>query len=85
MSIDNLDANAKQKLSQFMDGALKVHAEIDDLKEGLRETTKALADELDIKPAVINKAIRAAKKANIHDERDNLDTVEAILVATGRG
>ena len=47
------------KLKQLITEGVQVNQELDALKEGLRETVKAVAEELDIKPALINKAIKS--------------------------
>ena len=38
--------------------------EIEDLQTGLRDTVKAVAEELEIKPTLINKAIKIAHKGD---------------------
>ncbi len=72
------------KLKQIVSEGVQVHSEVDTLKEGLSETVKAIAEELDIKPAVLNKAIRTAYKADLEDKREALGDLEDILVAVGR-
>ena len=42
---------------------VQVSQEIKDLREGLSDTVKAVAQELDMKTSVLNKAIRVAHKA----------------------
>ena len=39
--------------------------ETDDLRAGLRDTVKHIAEELDIKPTVLNKAIKIAYKNSL--------------------
>lgn len=72
------------KLKQLVTEGMQVHTEVDALKEGLSETVKAVAEEMDLKPAVINKAIRTAYKADLEDKRESLSELEDILVAIGR-
>ena len=57
---------------------------MDDLKAGLKDTVKALAEELELKPALINKAISIAHKDSYKNLTDDLDTLESILVAAGK-
>lgn len=71
------------KLRKTVDAGLVVLQEIDDLKEGLKDTVKNLAEELNIKPALINKALRVARKQSLEAERESLDTIEDILNITG--
>jgi len=73
-----------KKLKQIVTEGIQVHTEVDALKEGLTETVKAVAEEMDLKPATINKAIRTAYKADLDDKRESLSELEDILVAVGR-
>lgn len=61
--------------------------EIDDIKENMAEYVKGLAEELDIKPSVINKAIKLAhkqKKENaIQNAQEEMNEVEILLHAAG--
>lgn len=84
MSIENLDNAGKTKLKQFMDDGLHVLQEITDLRDSLKDTAKGLAEELDVKPAVLNKALRAAFKSSLEDQKEELDQVESVLINTGR-
>lgn len=72
------------RLKKLMDEGCQVMQEIEDLKAGLSETVKAIAEELDVKAAHLNKAIKVAHKATLQDERDNLTEIEDILEAAGR-
>lgn len=72
------------RIKQLISEGCQVNQEIDDLKEGLRDTVKAIAEEIDVKPSQLNKAIRIAHKQNLHEERDALDEIEDILDAAGR-
>ena len=58
--------------------------EVDALNTGLRETVKAIAEELELKPALINKAITIAHKDNYKGVSDDMDIVESILTAAGK-
>jgi hypothetical protein len=58
--------------------------EIEDLQEGLKETVKAVAEELQIKPSVINKAIKIAHKDNWKDHEQEWNDIEMILGVTKR-
>ena len=84
--IENQENNneEKQKLIQIISQGSQVLGEVDDLKSGLRDTVKSIAEELELKPALINKAISIAHKDNYKNLTDDLDTLEAILVAAGK-
>ncbi len=84
MNITGLTSEDKAKLKHVVNEGLKVTQELEDLKGALNDTVKAVAEELGIKPSAINKAIRAAFKANIADTREELDNVEEILNVVGK-
>jgi len=58
--------------------------EIEDLNEGLNDTIKAIAEEIEVKPAQLKKAIKYAHKNSMIEEREKLDEIEDILGAAGR-
>ena len=59
-------------------------SEVDDLKSGLKDTVKAIAEELELKPALINKAISVAHRGNYKNIADDMDTLESILNSAGK-
>lgn len=79
MSLTHLSPSEVVKLRQLLEEGVKVKQEIQILNEGLSETVKDIGKELDIKASLLNRAIRAIMKANIGEERKDLDTVEEIL------
>ena len=74
----------KLKLIQIVNEGVAVMAEIEDLNGGLSETIKAIAEEMEIKPAILKKAIKTAKTGNFQDQYADFDTLETILDAVGR-
>ena len=74
----------KARLKKLINEGMQVTYEIETLKEGLRETVKAIAEEMELKPGVLNKAIRIAHKASFQDEFDKFDELETILETVGR-
>ena len=74
----------KAKLERLITEGGNVLREVEDLKEGLKETVKAVAEELQIKPSVINKAIRIAHKDNWKDHEQEWNDIEMILGVTKR-
>ena len=74
----------KAKLERLITEGSTVLREIEDLKEGLKETVKAVAEELDIKPSIINKAITIAHKDNWRDHENDWNEIEMILGVTNR-
>ena len=84
MAVKNFNDSEKQKLIQIISQGSQVLGEVDDLKTGLRDTVKSLAEELELKPALINKAISIAHKGNYQNLSDDMDTLDSILTAAGK-
>ncbi len=84
MSFTGIDPEGKAKLTKVINEGVQLTQEITDLREGLKETVKALAEELQIKPGVINKAIRVAFKADWQQIEEDHEVLEAVLEATNR-
>ena len=72
------------KLKQLVNEGIQVKGEMEALREGLKDTVTAIAEELDIKPAVLNKAISIAYKAEFSSAKDDFDELETILETVGR-
>jgi predicted regulator of amino acid metabolism with ACT domain len=71
-------APEQAKIKQIVAEGVTVMQEIQDLSEGLSETIKAVAEELEVKPSVIKKAIRIAQKDQwdqVFREFDDLETI----------
>ena len=77
-------AEEKAKLERLINEGGNVLREIEDLSEGLKETVKAVAEELQVKPSIINKAIKIAHKDNWKDHEQEWNDVEMILGDTIR-
>ena len=84
MAVKNFNDSEKQKLIQIISQGSQVLGEVDDLRTGLRDTVKSIAEELELKPALINKAISIAHKGNYHNLSDDMDTLDSILTAAGK-
>jgi len=74
----------KAKLERLISEGGNVLREIEDLQEGLKETVKAVAEELQVKPSIINKAIKIAHKDNWKDHENEWNEIEMILGVTKR-
>ena len=70
------------KLTKVIQEGVQVKREIDDLNVGLKETVAAIAEEMEIKPAVLNKAITKAFKGDFDKDQTDLEAVEEILIVT---
>lgn len=75
----------RTKIKQLIIEGVHTTSEIDALKGGLSDTVKAIAEELDIKPTLLKKAIRVAAKANQEKQREEFDELEAILETVSLG
>ena len=84
MSSRTYGAEEKAKLERLVNEGVTVLQEVEDLNMGLKETVKAVAEELDIKPSMINKAIKIAQKGEWHKAVDEFEDLETIMVTTGR-
>ena len=73
----------KNKLKQIVSEGVTVKQEIEVLTEGLNDTIKAVAEELDISVGEIKQAINVASKGNWDQVCKKFDTVETILTITG--
>ena len=84
MAVKNFNDGEKQKLIQIISQGSQVLGEVNDLRTGLRDTVKSIAEELELKPALINKAISIAHKGNYQNLSDDMDTLDSILTAAGK-
>mgnify|MGYP005661887443 CR=1 FL=1 len=74
----------KQKLERLVNEGAQVMQEGEDLNTGLKDTVKAVAEELNIKPATINKAIKIAQKGDWAAHADAFDDLETLVVTVGK-
>ena len=79
-----LTGDAKLKLVRLINEGMQVLQEMDGLREGLNDTVKAIGEELEIKPALLKKAITIAHKASLTQTNQDHDLVVDILEATGK-
>ena len=84
MSIDAINTEEKAKLIQLVNEGCLVLQEVDDLRGGLRDTVRAIAVEMDVKPSVLTKAISVAHKAKLTEARADFEDMETILETVGR-
>mgnify|MGYP000346374851 FL=1 len=84
MSIDAINTEEKARLIQLVNEGCLVLQEVDDLKGGLRDTVRAIAEEIDVKPSVLTKAISVAHKAKLTETRADFEDMETILETVGR-
>jgi hypothetical protein len=73
------------RLKQLIKDGVSILQECEDLKEGLSETVKAVAEELEVKPANLNKLIRVIQKGKMNDQREDFEELEELYKAGGLG
>lgn len=78
------NAEEKMKLQHLMNEGIAIKSEIETLSGGLNDTIKAIAEEMDIKPSVLKKAINVAYKSGFQQATTDFELLENILETTGR-
>jgi len=73
----------KAKLERLVREGVTVLQEIEDLNAGLKDTVKAVAEELNVKPSLINKAIKVAQKGDWDKHQDEFEDLETIVATVG--
>ena len=83
MSERTYGGEEKAKLERLVNEGVTVLQEVEDLQAGLKDTVKAVAEELDIKPSLINKAIKIAQKRDWAQHADAFDDLETLVATVG--
>jgi len=84
MNTRDFTTEQKAKLTQIINEGMQVMHEVETLNGGLNDTVKAIAEELEIKPNVLKKAIRLAHKAEFGKEQADHALLETILTTVGK-
>jgi DNA-binding MarR family transcriptional regulator len=84
MSTRNFNPEERVKLKSLMTESMGVMTEIEVLSGGLNDTISAIAEEMQIKPSVLKRAIKMAQKRDFDRVRDDLDLIESILNSTDK-
>ena len=84
MTAKIFSGDQKIKLTQLVNEGMTVLHEIDTLNEGLNDTIKAIAEELEVKPSVLKKAIRVAHKASLTQTNQENEELNTILETVGK-
>ena len=84
MQNKDFSAEQKLKLTQLINEGMQVMHEVETLNGGLSDTIKAVAEELDVKPNILKKAIRIAHKAEFGKEQQDHELLETILTTVGK-
>ena len=78
------NSEQKLKLTQIINEGMRTLHEIDDLNSGLNDTIKAIAEELEINPAVLKRAVKIAHKANLGETNKDHEELNSILETVGK-
>ena len=84
MTTRTFNNEAKIKLTQLVNEGVGVLQEIETLNEGLSDTIKAIAEELEIKPSILKKAIRVAHKQRLNETNEENEELNSILSTVGK-
>jgi hypothetical protein len=84
METKTFNGEQKIKLTQIINEGMQVMHEIETLNGGLSDTIKAVAEELEIKPSVLKKAIKVAHKAEFGKTQQEQELLETILTTVGK-
>ena len=77
-------SDQKAKLTQIINEGMSVMQEVEDLTAGLYDTIKAIAEEMEIKPAILKKAIKIAHKSKLGDTNADHEELNDILETVGK-
>ncbi|NBQ47106.1 MAG: hypothetical protein EBU33_01425, partial [Sphingobacteriia bacterium] len=84
MSTKVFSQEEKLKLTQIINEGMQVMHEIETLTGGLSDTIKSIAEEMEIKPGVLKKAIKLAHKSEFGREQSDHELLETILTTVGK-
>ena len=84
MDQKSFNGEQKLKLIQIINEGMQVMHEVETLNAGLNDTIKAIAEEMEIKPAVLKKAIKIAHKAEFGKAKHDHELLETILETVGK-
>jgi hypothetical protein len=84
MDTRTFSSEQKAKLVQLINEGMQVLHEVETLNGGLTDTVKAVAEELEIKPAVLKRAIKIAHKAEFGKAQQDHELLESILTTVGK-
>ena len=84
MTTRTFNNEAKIELTQLINEGMSVLHEVETLNEGLNDTVKAIAEELELKPSILKKAIKVAHKARLGETNKENEELNTILETVGK-
>jgi DNA-binding MarR family transcriptional regulator len=73
------------RLKQIVADGVQILQECEDLKAGLSDTVKSIAEELEVKPAILNRLIKTIQKGDMNDRREDTEVLEELYKEAGFG
>lgn len=73
----------KAKIKKLFAEGIQVLSEVNALNEGLNDTVKSMAEELNMKPSTLKKALKIAFKHEFTKHQEDLTEVEEVLEVAG--
>ncbi len=84
-NVRHYSADDVQRLKDLVREGCVVKQEVKDLNEGLSDTIKAIAEEMQIPAATLRKLITVAFKNNMADEKAKFEELEDLVETLGLG
>jgi hypothetical protein len=84
MSAKSFNGDQKSNSHKSSTRACRSCTKLKRLQGGLNDTIKAIAEELEVKPTILKKAIKLAHKAEFGKEKQDHETLETILETVGK-
>lgn len=84
MTTRTFSAEGKLKLTQLVNEGISVMHEMETLQGSLNDTIKAVADELEVKPSILKKAIKVAYKSGLGQTNKDHEELNTILETVGK-
>ena len=82
-NVRHYSADDVNRLKELVREGCVVKQEVKDLNDGLNDTIKSIAEEMDIKPSMLKKVITVAYKNNRTEEQGKFEEMEDILDTLG--
>jgi predicted regulator of amino acid metabolism with ACT domain len=80
----DFSADDKIKVRDLIEKGLNIQEEISDLRGGLNDLIKKVAEDINCEPSVLKQALRVAKKGNLAQVQENTENLEEVLRIAGR-
>ena len=84
MAARMFSSEQKAKLTHLVNEGVAILQEIEDLNASINDTVKAVAEEMEIKPSILKKAIKIAQKSKLSDTNADHEELNTILETVGR-